>query len=310
MRYCRNITFFLVLFNSFQAFSESIYNINPIQISKDVYVFIGDVNNVNNINGGAISNTGFIIGENSILVIDAGPSYLYASKVIEIIKSYSSLPIKHLIVTHHHPDHSFGISKFIEIKAEIIMSQPETHMYLKYGNRLLRQVKNLIGDDWFIGTNIVKFENSNQKFPLNLDLGGRKVSIELFSQGHSEGDLLIKDMLSNTIFSGDLVFNERAPTVPHANINNWNKYISKLMKSNWSLLVPGHGELIKIKEKLILTKQWINYIDKVAKQAVLNGTSPAEIFNEGIPASLRKYKLAKETWIRDLPLLINKYEFE
>ena len=38
--------------------------------------------------------------------------------------------------------------------------------------------------------------------------------------------------------------------------------------------------------------------------------SPAEIFNKGIPEPLLKYKLAKETWIRDLPLLINKYEFE
>ena len=103
---------------------------------------------------------------------------------------------------------------------------------------------------------------------------------------------------------------ERAPTIPHANITNWNKYISDIKNRKWDYIVPGHGELIKIKEQLLLTKYWINYIDKTAKQAVLNGTSPAEIFNEGIPASLRKYKLAKETWIRDLPLLINKYESE
>ena len=309
MQYFKNIVFLLVLFNSFQAFSESIYNLTPIEVSKNVYVFFGDVNNLNNVNGGAISNTGFIIGKKSILVIDAGPSYLYASRVIEIIKSYSSLPIKHLIVTHHHPDHSFGISKFIEIGTNVIMSQAEINMYFKYGNRLLRQVKKSIGDNWFINTKIVKFGN-NEEFPLNLDLGGRKVSIELYNQGHSEGDLVIEDLLSKIIFVGDLVFNERAPTIPHANITNWNKYISDIKNRKWDYIVPGHGELIKIKEQLLLTKYWINYIDKTAKQAVLNGTSPAEIFNEGIPASLRKYKLAKETWIRDLPLLINKYESE
>ena len=199
--------------------------------------------------------------------------------------------------------------KFIEIGANVIMSQAEINMYFKYGNRLLRQVKKSIGDNWFIDTKIVKFGN-NEEFPLNLDLGGRKVSIELYNQGHSEGDLVIEDLLSKIIFVGDLVFNERAPTIPHANITNWNKYISDIKNRKWDYIVPGHGELIKIKEQLLLTKYWINYIDKTAKQAVLNGTSPAEIFNEGIPASLRKYKLAKETWIRDLPLLINKYESE
>ena len=66
MQYFKNIVFLLVLFNSFQAFSESIYNITPIEVSKNVYVFFGDVNNLNNVNGGAISNTGFIRGKKYI----------------------------------------------------------------------------------------------------------------------------------------------------------------------------------------------------------------------------------------------------
>ena len=73
---------------------------------------MGDNSGLNSFNGGAISNTGFIIGEDEILIIDAGPSYIYAEEVIEIIKGISSLPIKYLVVTHHHPDHSFGISKY------------------------------------------------------------------------------------------------------------------------------------------------------------------------------------------------------
>ena len=310
MQYFKNIVFCLVFFNTFQALSENNFHILPIEVSKNIYVFFGDENDVNNKNGGAISNTGFIIGETSILVIDAGPSYLYASKVIEIIKSYSSLPIKYLVVTHHHSDHSFGLSKFIEIDTKIIMAQSEIDRYIKYGHRLLRQAKNLIGEDWFIGTDIVTFKNENKQYPINLNLGGRSISIELYNHGHSEGDLIIQDIPSNIIFVGDLIFNERAPTIPHANINNWDLYISNLMDRNWDYLVPGHGKLVEKKEELLLTKYWINYIDKIAKKAAKNGTSPAEIFNEGIPIPLRKYKLAKETWIRDLPLLINKYEFE
>lgn len=304
----RIIIFSLVLFSPYQAFSVNNFNLIPIEISKDIFVFFGDNSSLNNKNGGAISNTGFIIGKESIMVIDAGPSYLYASKVIEIIKSYSPLPIKYLVITHHHPDHSFGISKFLEINAKIIIAETEIARYSKYGNRLLRQMKALIGEEWFINTTIVSLQPSNLNFPLSINLGQRNISIELYNQGHSEGDLVVKDIDSNIIFVGDLVFNGRAPTIPHANINNWNKYLSYFYTNNWKYIVPGHGRLINKKEEILPTKTWINYIDKVARNAANKGISPAEIFNEGIPMSLKDYKLSKETWIRDLPLLIEKYE--
>ena len=143
MQYFKNIIFIFILLNTFQALSKNNFNIEPIEVSKNIYVFMGDNNDTNPKNGGAISNTAFIIGTTSILVIDAGPSYLYASKVIEIIKSYSSLPIRYLVVTHHHPDHSFGLSRFIENDTKIIMAQSEINRYVKYGNRLLKQLKNL-----------------------------------------------------------------------------------------------------------------------------------------------------------------------
>ena len=114
MRFLNIILTFLLCFYVYPALSSNNFNLIPIEVSKNVFIFLGDNNDVNENNGGAISNTGFIIGENAVLVIDAGPSYIYASNVIEIINSYSDLPIKYLVVTHHHADHSFGISKYLE----------------------------------------------------------------------------------------------------------------------------------------------------------------------------------------------------
>ena len=54
----------------------------------------------------------------------------------------------------------------------------------------------------------------------------------------------------------------------------------------------------------------INFIDKTAKEASKNGVSALEIFNKGLPQIIKKYKFGKETWYRDLPILINKYEFD
>ena len=310
MKFFNIILIFILYIFSYPVFSANKFNLIPIEVSKNVYVFLGDIDDVNNNNGGAISNTGFIIGDNSIIVIDAGPSYLYASNVIEIINSYSNLPIKYLVVTHHHADHSFGISRYLEINTEIIMAEAEAKRYLKYGNRSLRQLYNLIGEEWFLNTEINTFNNLGKKYPINLDLGNRNITIELFEEGHSDGDLIIKDISSNILFVGDLVFNQRAPTSPHANIYNWKNYLDEIMNKDWDYLIPGHGNIIKNKEDILQTKKWINFIDKTAKQASKNGVSALEIFNKGLPQIIKKYKLGKETWYRDLPILINKYEFD
>jgi len=310
MRFFNIILIFILYIISYPVFSADQFNLTPIEVSKNVFVFLGDIDDVNNNNGGAISNTGFIIGDNSILVIDAGPSYLYASNVIEVINSYSNLPIKYLVVTHHHADHSFGISRYLEINTEIIMAEAEVKRYLKYGNRSLSQLNNLIGEEWLFNTKINTFNNLGKKYPINLDLGNRNISIELYEEGHSDGDLIIKDISSNILFVGDLVFNQRAPTSPHANIYNWKNYLDEIMNKDWDYLIPGHGNIIKNKEDILQTKKWINFIDKTAKQASKNGVSALEIFNKGLPQIIKKYKLGKETWYRDLPILINKYEFD
>ncbi len=310
MRILNIILIFILYFYSYPILSANKFNLIPIEVSKNVYVFLGHIDDVNNNNGGAISNTGFIIGDNSILVIDAGPSYLYASNVIEIIKSYSNLPIKYLVVTHHHADHSFGISRYLEINTEIIMAEAEIKRYMKYGDRSLKQLSRLIGEEWLLNTKVNSFKYKKKEYPINLDIGARSIMIELYKEGHSDGDLIVKDITSNTLFVGDLVFNQRAPTSPHANIYNWNNYLDEIMKKEWDYLIPGHGNIIKNKEDILQTKKWINFIDKTAKEASKNGISALEIFNKGLPNFIKKYKLGKETWYRDLPILINKYEFD
>ena len=65
-------------------------------------------------------------------------------------------------------------------------------------------------------------------------------------------DLPLPVCPTRAILSPDLIFNERAPTIPHANINNWDLYISNLMDRNWDYLVPGHGKLVEKKMKLVV----------------------------------------------------------
>ena len=90
------------------------YTLVPEQIADGVYVFWGQQEPLTPENGGNIVNTGFIVGRNSVLVIDTGPTKRYAEEMIETIRTITNLPIRHAVVTHHHPDHSFGIQSFKE----------------------------------------------------------------------------------------------------------------------------------------------------------------------------------------------------
>ena len=309
----KNISYLLFLFVYFfiyPVFSDSKYNLKPIELASGVYVILGDNSRLSSSNGGAISNTGFIVGDASILVIDAGPSALYAEEVIRAIENISTLPIKYIVITHHHPDHSFGISKYNELGVEIIINTSEIIRYEKYGHRLLRQMVNLVGEEWFENTKIISIARKEYDFPYKIDLGNKEIEINYFKNGHSEGDLIVVDYNEEIVFSGDLVFNERAPTIPHANIENWIIYIDKLIKSKWLYLVPGHGPVIDKKDQLNMTKNWINYLNNVAIEAVNKGLSPAEVYEQGIAEEYKKYKLYKEVWYRDLPLLMKKYENE
>ena len=85
------------------------------------------------------------------------------------------------MVTHHHADHSFGISKYLEINTEIIMAEAEVERYIKYGNRSLRQLRNHIGEEWFFNTKINSFQYKENEYPINLDLGARNIIIELYN---------------------------------------------------------------------------------------------------------------------------------
>ena len=95
------------------------YTLAPEQIADGVYVFWGQQEPLAPGNGGNIVNTGFIIGQHSVLVIDTGPTKRYAEEMIETIRTITDLPIRHAIVTHHHPAHAYGIQSFKENNTDV-----------------------------------------------------------------------------------------------------------------------------------------------------------------------------------------------
>ncbi len=288
------------------------YDINFNKIADGVWYIAGKQEEATDKNGGAIANIGLIVGEKSCLVVDSGPSKKYGIQLIEKIKEITKFPISYLVVTHSHFDHSFGIEAFYNEGIEVIMGKSEFDKYYNIGPKILKILEKNIGIKFTSGTfeynnkiEITEIKETDKKKTLNL--GNREIEIINFSEAHSSGDLVVRDKKTNILFSGDLIFIERAPSSVDANIKKWIQAIKNIKEMNWSILVPGHGPIVKDKNEVIMLLDWLKYLNMLLINASENGDTVAEIVDYEIPEKFKKLKLIKPTVRRDIKKQLNRY---
>ncbi len=282
------------------------YDLQPVEIKPGVWIIYGKQEPMSSKNGAAIANIGFIIGKNSVLVIDSGPTHLFAEEVIKSIKRITNLPISNVVITHRHPDHSFGINTFLNEGVKIVMDPLEASAYSNEGKSLLNFMTDIIGEDWTKNTIILdSFEFKGP--PSTIDLGERKVNLYLYHHGHSLGDILIHDITSNILFTGDLVFNNRAATIPHASIKTWLEQLELIKKMQWEIIIPGHGPAIYEVRDIDKTFSWLEYMRDKVKDGLEKGDSPAELISAPLPEKYNNMVDSNATWQRSVRILYKRY---
>lgn len=219
----------------------------------------------------------------------------------------AGLPVRRAVVTHRHPDHSFGIDAFRAAGVEVLMHPAEAEALLAEGPRLLELMTALVGDAWTGGTEIVP-PTTEVAEDVVLDLGGRKVDVLVFPGGHTKGDLVVLDRRTRVAFLGDLVFARRAATVPHADIGVWLGHLDRLAGLGWTTAVPGHGPLVRDRSGFKDTRAWLGYLRARIARAVLTGESPAEILDPGVPAAFGGLAEAGPVFGRAVLQLYRRYE--
>jgi len=208
------------------------------EIGPGVFVHIGKHLDVDEGYDGDICNIGFIVGEESIAVIDTGGSYLVANKLLKYISDNFKQPVKYVINTHAHLDHVYGnvvfsdadiyghkdLSKALKSRADIYQGINERYLG-KISDRSPLILPN-------------KLVDINK--PEYIDLGNRKVRLEAYPIAHTESDLTVFDEKTKILWSGDLVFSERTPVVD-GDIHGFINVLEDLNKQEIDLVIPGHG---------------------------------------------------------------------
>lgn len=210
-----------------------------VETAPGHFVHEGRVEPLTPLNAGDIANTGFIIGERQVAVIDAGSSRKVAEALYLAVRSKTQLPIGYLFLTHMHPDHTLGAEVFKEAGAEIIGAANLPQALASRSETYMANLKRLLGEDAFHGTKLV-FPDRGVADTETIDLGGRELELRAHPTAHTNNDLTIYDKASATMWMGDLVFLSHTPALD-GSIVGWIKLLKAMKKNGVKYMVPGHG---------------------------------------------------------------------
>jgi len=196
------------------------------QITPNLYVIIGNGGNV------AVMPT----SEGVILVDDKFAQD--APEIVAKVKSISDKPIRYVLNTHQHPDHTGGNEAMMAANAEVIIHK-NARANMVAGNQP--------------GLPHVTFSDETQVF-----LGGKEVRARYLGRGHTNGDAVVYFPSERVLHTGDLFVNGGAPfcdTASGGSIKEWDATVRKALDYDFDIVIPGHGPVAKKAdlEKWVLT---------------------------------------------------------
>jgi quinoprotein relay system zinc metallohydrolase 2 len=211
----------------------------PIQeVAAGIYVHQGIHEELDTGYHGDICNIGFIIGRKGVAVVDSGGSLRVGQQLREAIRKVTDLPILYVINTHVHPDHIFGNAAFRRDNPVFIGHANLPDAMERRKDTYLRNNAIWMGEA-FAGSEMVK-PNRTVDSTMVLDLGERSLLLTAWPPAHTTTDLSVFDRETATLWTGDLLFIERAPSMDGDTLG-WLRLIPQLKALPAQRAIPGHG---------------------------------------------------------------------
>lgn len=260
------------------ALAATDYVIEPAAVAPGIWMVHGADAPIEPANGGAIANIAIIATPAGTVLCDCGPSVRYARALKAVAEKLTGKPVIRVYVTHLHPDHGLGIAAF---DPAIVVALPGTIDALREQGQGYSDAMYRILNDWMRGTDLVLPARSITVD--REDFGGRSLRLLALS-GHSDADLALIDEQSGILIGGDLIFHNRAPSTPTADLPVWRQSLDRLKAERHGGVIPGHGPFDpKGTAAIEQTRDWIDWLDATLTQAVRDGLDMVEAGNIAIP---------------------------
>nr|WP_240786977.1 MBL fold metallo-hydrolase [Ramlibacter rhizophilus] len=231
------------------------------QVSPSAWFVQGASALGNPANRNFISNAGFIATPEGAVVIDALGSPQLARELLAEIRRVTGRGVSHVVLTHYHADHIYGLQVFKEAGARIVAHRGALE-YLHSATATQRlaasreelapwidaQTRLVPADLWIEGRH-------------ELVLGGTRIVLLPVGPAHTPEDLVVHLPAEKVLFAGDLVFRGRIPFVGQANSGHWIKALEQVLQLDAQVVVPGHGELsTSARQDMETTRDYLAYL--------------------------------------------------
>lgn len=189
-------------------------------------------------------NSGVIIGDDSVMIVEAQATPRLANKVIEKVREITDKPISHLVLTHYHAVRVLGASAFNA--PQVIMSDTARSMVVERGQedwdsefqrfpRLFEGHESIPGLTWPTTT----FSDA-----MTVYLGNRRVDIMHLGRAHTAGDAVIHVPDQNVMFTGDIVEYHSACYCGDGHFNDWGDTLDAIKWFDVDAIAPGRGDAL------------------------------------------------------------------
>ncbi|MGE0099503.1 MAG: MBL fold metallo-hydrolase [Hydrogenophaga sp.] len=216
-----------------------------------------------------ISNAGFVITPAGVVVVDALGSPRLAERLTQAIRQLTDRPVTHVILTHYHADHIYGLQHFKQQGAQVIAHgaaqeymQSETARLRLEASRtdlapwINEQTRLVAADTWIDSATTLK-------------VGGMVFELDRVGPSHTPEDITVYVPSEKVLFAGDLFFNGRLPFVGKANSSQWIRSLDRLLAYDTHAVVPGHGPASTDPKKDIgMTRDYLRHLRQSMGKAV------------------------------------------
>lgn len=210
------------------------------EISQGVFVHIGKPLRLDSPGHDDIANIGFIIGTRCVAVIDTGGSMRIGRALYAALRRRTSVRICYVINTHVHVDHVLGNAAFREGKPSYV-GHAALHDALARSREFFLQTYAADLDTPADPDQIIAPDRSVAvDDDVDLDLGGRHLTLHAWPKAHTDCDLTVYDHQTRTLWAGDLLFVGRLPAID-GSVIGWLSAINTLASMSIKHVVPGHG---------------------------------------------------------------------
>ena len=229
-------------------------------------------------------NTGVIVGDDAVMVIDTQATPAMARDVIAKVRGVTDKPIRYVVLSHYHAVRVLGASAYgaqhviaSHDTYELIVERGEQDYRSEYERfpRLFQDVDSIPGLTW----PTITFRGE-----MTVWLGKSEVKLMQLGRGHTKGDAVAWLPKEKVLFSGDLVEYGATPYTGDAYLTDWPHTLDRIAALGAEKLVPGRGEALttpaEVRAALDGTRAFVTQLFAAVKTGQSAGKTLKQVYNE------------------------------